>query len=235
MTQNTNRELEATTISSVKGSRCDSLVTSDSRMPYVCKCTSQYYCSTWPFNHSWTSYTTGQWTACCNAHVNFTSCSYTRIDKCNISTSDVQGLFGMSLSWERLRPTGVHETRKAIDHEDHWHRSKQPMTVIVAVYLHNSPFHVVSNSSLGLARQLHSCLCCTVSVTEQHVHLVYLYRLLNHSLHCCADYDWQWALSHSLLLWSLRVYTWFSIHGDSDFLSCTTVWYLVKRPGHEAR
>ena len=33
---------------------------------------------------------------------------------------------------------------RAIDCEDHGHRSKQTMTVIVAVYLPDSPLHVVS-------------------------------------------------------------------------------------------
>ena len=40
--------------------------------------------------------------------------------------------------------TGVDETQKAIDCEDHGQRSKQTMTVIVAVYLPDSPLHIVS-------------------------------------------------------------------------------------------
>ena len=43
-----------------------------------------------------------------------------------------------------LHGTAVDETRKAIDCEDHGHRSKQTMTVIVAVYLPDSPLHIVS-------------------------------------------------------------------------------------------
>ena len=53
----------------------------------------------------------------------------------------MQGLFGASLSWGSVELVAVNETRKAIDYEDHGHRSKQ---TIVAMYLPDSPLHVVS-------------------------------------------------------------------------------------------
>ena len=93
----------------------------------------------------------------------------------------MQSLFGASLSWERLCGTRVDETWKA--NEDHGHRSKQTMTVIVAVYLSDlSPLHVVSipchvamptvNIYCSLARQSHSYT--TVSVSSKSIPITFL-------------------------------------------------------------